>query len=82
MISGDSAWRVVRDCIPPNLWIPLLILMSAELSLIILAIPIARIIAENLGIKGWRRRRQQEVPCRFKETALSSNAQGLPARLG
>lgn len=52
MISGDSAWRVVRDCIPPNLWIPLLILMSAELSLIILANRIARIIAENLGIKG------------------------------
>ncbi|MCO5072257.1 MAG: ABC transporter permease [Rhizobiaceae bacterium] len=37
IISGDSAWRVVRDCILPNLWIPLLILMSAELSLIILA---------------------------------------------
>ncbi|MFK8254167.1 ABC transporter permease [Ancylobacter terrae] len=37
IISGESTWRIVRDCILPNLWIPLLILMSAELSLIILA---------------------------------------------
>ncbi len=37
IISGESRWRIVRDCILPNLWIPLLILMSAELSLIILA---------------------------------------------
>ncbi len=37
MISGESTWRIMRDCILPNLWIPLLILMSAELSLIILA---------------------------------------------
>ncbi|HSI39025.1 MAG TPA: ABC transporter permease [Xanthobacteraceae bacterium] len=37
IISGEGTWRVVRDCILPNLWIPLLILMSAELSLIILA---------------------------------------------
>ena len=37
IISGESTLRIVRDCILPNLWIPLLILMSAELSLIILA---------------------------------------------
>ncbi|HEV7247281.1 MAG TPA: ABC transporter permease [Shinella sp.] len=37
IISGESTWRIVRDCILPNIWIPLLILMSAELSLIILA---------------------------------------------
>lgn len=37
VISGESTWRIVRDCILPNLWIPLLILMSAELSMIILA---------------------------------------------
>lgn len=37
IISGESQWRIVRDCILPNLWIPLLILMTAELSLIILA---------------------------------------------
>lgn len=37
IISGESTSRIVRDCILPNLWIPLLILMSAELSLIILA---------------------------------------------
>lgn len=37
IISGESAWRVVRHCILPNLWIPLLVLMTAELSLIILA---------------------------------------------
>ena len=37
IVSGESTWRIVRDCILPNLWIPLLILMSAELSLIILA---------------------------------------------
>lgn len=53
MISGDSAWRVVRDCILPNLWIPSASPdVPAELSFIILAIPIARMIAEKLGIKG------------------------------
>lgn len=37
IISGERTWSIVRDCILPNLWVPLLILMSAELSLIILA---------------------------------------------
>jgi peptide/nickel transport system permease protein len=37
VISGESTFAIVRDCILPNLWVPLLILMSAELSLIILA---------------------------------------------
>jgi peptide/nickel transport system permease protein len=37
IISGESTWRIVSNCILPNLWIPLLILMSAEFSLIILA---------------------------------------------
>lgn len=37
VISGENTFAIVRDCILPNLWVPLLILMSAELSLIILA---------------------------------------------
>jgi peptide/nickel transport system permease protein len=37
VISGERTLAVVRDCILPNIWVPLLILMSAELSLIILA---------------------------------------------
>jgi len=37
IISGERTWRIIYDCILPNLYVPLLILMSAELSLIILA---------------------------------------------
>jgi peptide/nickel transport system permease protein len=37
IISGESTWGIIRHCILPNLWIPLLVLMTAEISLIILA---------------------------------------------
>lgn len=37
LISGEGPWGIIRHCILPNLWIPLLVLMTAELSLIILA---------------------------------------------
>lgn len=37
IITGEGTWRIIRDCILPSLWVPLLILMTAELSLIILA---------------------------------------------